>query len=73
MINTNSNQFQIGNQASVSLGAAVSPARNTFKSIVADLAKRPLRPLPVQQYAGAARSLASQVHGDTASAEYHLA
>lgn len=50
-------------------GAQVSTVRNTFQGIMANLAKRPLKPSSVQQFAGhtTPRSLEQQISSDTAA------
>lgn len=67
MINSNSNSTQGISAAAVQAHASISPVRATFKGIMSGLSQRPLKPLAIQQFAGAAsRSLDLQVRGDTA-------
>lgn len=68
MININSNSLQATGQVVGHSGAVVPVVRRTFQAILGELATRPLRPLGVQQFAGAAkRNLAQQVRSDTAA------
>ena len=70
MINSNSNAMQGPNGVSGSAAqssASISPVRSTFKGFVAGLNQRPLKPLAIQPFAGAAsRGLELQVRSDTA-------
>lgn len=68
MINSNTSSIHAASRGISQSATSISQARNTFKGIVADLAKRPLKPLGVQQHAGSTiRSLAQQVCGDIAA------
>lgn len=65
MINSNPNSVQVTSLALGRAGEVESPVRNTFKALMGELVKRPLKPLGVQQFAGPAkRSLALQVYSD---------
>lgn len=67
MINPNTNLIQGLNGAT---GSAVQPSTSlsTFRGVMSNLNQRPLKPLAVQQFAGAAsRGLELQVRGDTAA------
>lgn len=68
MINSNPNSIQASRLgSSLSIGA-ISPVRSTFQNILGQLAKQPLKPIGIQQFAGSEkRSLAHQVHSDTAA------
>ena len=67
MINPNFNSIQASGIGLGQASEAVSPVRNTFQNILAQVAERPLKPVGVQQFAGVEkRSLAYQVHSDTA-------
>ncbi|MCR2746790.1 hypothetical protein [Limnobacter parvus] len=69
MINSNSHSIQAANHGIGQSGAAGSAVCGTFQGILSDLAKRPLKPLGVQKFAGLQppRSLAQQIRSDTAA------
>ena len=68
MINPNSSSIQATSLGISRSSGAISSVRSTFHEILGQLANRPLKPLGIQQFAGLdTRSLALQVHSDTAS------
>jgi hypothetical protein len=70
MINPNTSSTQsVSSQASGTANPTGAAALNTFKSILTELNTRPMKPLALQRFAGQAapRSLALQIHSDTAA------
>ena len=66
MINSNSNSIHAIGLSSIRSVGNVSAVRGTFQAVMSQLAKQPLKPLSVQQFAGSSRNLALQVQSDMA-------